>query len=130
MSEDHAYYQLKELIRDEMLEQSPDLAKIMAKYKALTAAKDAEITALQMQIRIEGAVNANEITALKADNERMKNALIEIACYQGDDHSGNLAQKALSPADGDGVEESNPCQPDTYEWHKWEEKERGKANEQ
>jgi len=72
MSEDHAYYQLKELIRDEMLEQSPDLAKIMTKYKALTAAKDAEITALQMQIRIEGAVNANEIAALKAEIKRLR----------------------------------------------------------
>jgi len=59
MSEDHAYYQLKELIRDEMLEQSPDLAKIMAKYKALTAAKDAEIRNLKSLNSALESDNAN-----------------------------------------------------------------------
>jgi hypothetical protein len=75
--EDFGYYQLKELIRDEMREQSPDLAKIMAKYKAITADKDAEIAALQMQIRVEGAANGKELAALKAEIEWLRTGIQE-----------------------------------------------------
>ena len=86
MSEDRAYYQLKELIRDEMLEQSPDLAKIMAKYKALVAAKDAEIAELKKVCEDQAEVNADcikrymqldevDMPALMAENERLQKAL-------------------------------------------------------
>lgn len=75
--EDFGYYQLKELIRDEMREQSPDLAKIMAKYKAITSDKDAEIAALQMQIRVEGAANGKELAALKAEIEWLRTGIQE-----------------------------------------------------
>jgi hypothetical protein len=104
MTEDHAYYQLKELIRDGMLEQSPDLAKIMAKYKAITAAKDTEIAALQMQIRVEGAVNGKEIEALKAENERLrsgiqraKQIIVAEDIHPQSMHFANSVMLALSP---------------------------------
>jgi len=117
MSEDHAYYQLKELIRDEMLEQSPDLAKIMTKYKALTAAKDAAIDSLTFQLseanrvleahKVVAASRSENIAALKADKERMRETIEELIGYAPYIMKEDFRKRLLSPTD------------DTYDSGKW-----------